>query len=97
MGITFHIHPGNMPKFLTKDKHEELTNNEKIVLYFTRSLKSSYAGISNYRFHEAHRQHNISLEDWNAAKESLIQKGLLAKNSSITVKGKNAINSTKIW
>jgi len=64
----------------------ELSADEKRVLYYTRSLKSSYAGISNYRQHES----GLSVEVWNAAKDSLISKGLLNKAGAITSSGKNA-------
>ena len=71
---------------------EDINEYEKIVLEHTRSLKSSYGGIKNYRFYEANRKTNITLENWNNAIETCITKGLLAKNKAITPKGYNAIS-----
>lgn len=92
MGLTIYVHPDNAPRFLPKKV--ELTQHEKIVLRFTSGLKSSYGGISNYRYHEANKVHDISLDDWNAAKQSCIEKGLLRKNGSITNEGRNNVDST---
>jgi len=69
----------------------EITENEKIVLAFTSGLKSSYAGISNYRFNEAHKTKGITLESWETSKTELINKGMLTKQGAITPKGRNAI------
>ena len=68
-----------------------LSDDEITVLKYTSSLKSSYAGIKNYRFHEAHRNTGISLDNWNTTKQALIDKKLLRKNGSITADGRNAI------
>jgi len=67
-----------------------LTPEEKIVLEYTRYYKSSYAGIKNYRFHKA-KITGISLEEWENAKASLIEKKMLNKRGAITSTGKNAI------
>ncbi len=64
---------------------EELTEDEKRVLVVTRSLKSSYAGIKDYRFHES----GMSRERYDNAKASLIGKKLLNKAGAITVEGRN--------
>ena len=69
---------------------------EKIVLMATAAYKSSYAGISNYRYHEAHERTGITLADWNAAKESLINKKLLTKAGAITVDGRNSIGNDRL-
>jgi hypothetical protein len=69
---------------------ESLTEDETTVLIATRSLKSSYGGISNYRFHEASQKRGITLDRWNAAKNALISRGLLNKAGALTTKGKNA-------
>lgn len=69
----------------------ELSENEKIVLQHTKSLKSSYAGIKNYRFHEAHRKTKITIEEWDEAKQSLINRKLLNRAGAITASGRNAI------
>lgn len=71
-----------------------LTENEATVLIATRSLVSSYNGISNFRFHEANRLRGIKESDWNEAKQSLIDKKLLNKKGAITVEGKNVCPDT---
>ncbi len=63
--------------------------DEKIVLKYTSGLKSSYAGIKDYRFHSAHEEMGISRERWDAAKASCISKGWLNKAGAITTAGKN--------
>lgn len=68
----------------------DLTGDERIVLLATRSFKSSYAGISNYRFHEAQSK-GITLDRWESAKSALIAKKLLNKAGAITTEGRNAI------
>jgi hypothetical protein len=68
----------------------DLTDDEKIVLNATCSYKSSYGGVSNYRFVEAKRQTGITLDRWNMAKESLIAKKLLNKAGAATIEGRNA-------
>ena len=90
-GITFYSNPQDLTPSLPQNI--ELTENEKIVLTFTASLKPCYAGISNYRFHQANKRKGISLEDWNNTKETLVNKGLLNKAGAITTKGRNAISS----
>lgn len=93
LGVTVLLHQDNKPALI--EKQVDLSDNEKIVLVYTRSLKPSYGGISNYRFHEAHREKQISLEDWEAAKANLIGRGLLNKAGAITDAGRNASNSLR--
>lgn len=69
----------------------EVTEDERIVLSHTSGLKSSYAGIKNYRFREAARITGISLDRWDAAKLSLIGRKLLNKAGAITPAGRNAL------
>lgn len=90
MGITFYVHPSRLPALLPAPS-AALSREQRIVLCATRSLKSSYAGISNFRFHEAHQQTGISLADWDRSKAELISMGLLNKAGAITVSGRNAI------
>lgn len=77
---------------LLPKKVVELSDNENIVLIATRELKSSYAGISNYRFYEAKKYHKISKEEWEEAVALLQEKKLLAKNKSITPEGRNVLS-----
>ena len=69
----------------------ELSPYEKIVLVAVRSLKSSYAGISDYRLHEAQRNTGITAEQYQTAKSQLIERKLLNKAGAITPEGRNAI------
>ena len=96
MGITILVRPEEFDTGMLP-LPEELSANEMIVLIATRSLKSSYAGISNYRYHEAHDQTGITLEDWNSAVQSCIDKGYLTKNKSITPKGKNQVQNKSLY
>jgi hypothetical protein len=88
MGITIYANAGDLAPLLPEKL--ELTPHEKTVLEYTRTYKSSYAGISNYRFHEAHRSTGIKSDEWEAAKEQLIEKKLLNKAGAITPAGRNA-------
>jgi len=92
MGIRIHIHPANVPALLPPA--EEVSRNEKIVLVFTRSFKPSYNGITNYRYHEAHRETGITEEEWNAAKADSISKGWMDKRGALTIEGKNIAGKT---
>lgn len=76
--------------------HVELTVDEKIVLSATRSLKSSYNGLSNYRFHEASQTTGITQARWGAALGSLKARKLLNAAGAITDEGKNAIGWTDL-
>ncbi len=84
-GITIYVTSANAAQLLPA--HVELTVTEKKVLEATRSFKSSYAGIKNYRQQES----GLSLTVWNETVEILKNKGLLAKNGAITPSGRNAI------
>lgn len=94
-GITIHIRPENSAGLLPAPV--ELTRDQRIVLVATRSLKSSYQGISNYRFHEAHRDTGISLDAWNRAKSELQARGLLDARGALTVAGKNAAGHDSLY
>ena len=87
-GITIYSHPNNAPKWLPEKP--DLTDNERILLECTKGLKSSYAGIKDYRYHEAKRKGFNG--DIDKVRASLREKGLLNKRNAITDKGRNAIN-----
>jgi hypothetical protein len=93
-GITIHVHPANAPKRLAAPT-EALSEDEKTVLVYTVSTKSSYGGISNFRFHEAHRNTGITLERWEAAKAQLIAKKLLNKAGAVTLDGRNIVTTIR--
>lgn len=95
IGITIYVNPENLSKMLPAP--DEVAWAEKVVLSATRSLKSSYAGIKDYRFREALRDTGITRVEWDEAKASLIQKGMLNNAGAITDKGKNAIGWTDLY
>ena len=91
LGITIYANKTDLQPMLPNNV--SVSSNESIVLEYTASLKSSYAGIKNYRYHKAHRQTKINLEQWESAKNQLIIKKLLNKAGAITPAGRNARNS----
>lgn len=93
--IAIHANGSDVQPLLDKPQ-ESITEDEKTVLIATRSLKSSYAGVKNYRFQEANERRGITLSRWEAAKATLIEKKLLAKNGAITPEGKNLIGSENL-
>lgn len=93
-GIEVHGLAENLTPMLPKPTN--LTDDEKIVLMATRSLKSSYAGIKDYRFQEARRHRGITKERYHDAKESLMDKRLLNRAGAITVEGRNAIGDERL-
>jgi hypothetical protein len=86
--VEIYAHPSTIQPMLPAPA--DLTDDEKVVLYYTRCLKSTYAGIKNYRFEEGGRKRGLTLERWEAAKASLMGKGFLNKAGAITVEGRNA-------
>lgn len=75
----------------------DLSRDEMICLIATRSRKASYGGVSNYRFSEARRETGITMDRWEAAKASLISKGMLNKAGAITVSGRNACGMKDLY
>lgn len=92
--VTIYVNAENLSKMLPAPV--ELSRDEKIVLAATAGLKSSYAGIKNYRFHEATERTGIALQNWDAAKAALVSRGLLNKAGAITDAGRNAIGNTRL-
>lgn len=91
MGLTLVLSPENATQFLpTRDN--TLTIEQKIVLCATRSLKSSYGGIPNYRFHEASGATGISKDAWENGKRACIESDYLNKAGAITASGRNVIS-----
>jgi len=86
-GITFYVHPSDAPQLLPEP--ESVTEDEQIVLAFTRSLKNTSGGRSNIRFTEAHSRYGITADRWTAAQETLKARKLLRKNGSDTPAGRN--------
>jgi hypothetical protein len=94
MGITIHVHPENAPKLLPDTS---VTRNEKIVLSATRSYKNTYAGRTGIRFEKAQKETGITLEQWEEASKTLIEKGMLNKARAITNDGRNIIQRTQLY
>jgi len=88
MGITIYANESDITKMLPAPA--DVSENEKIVLKYTAHLKNTYGGETNIRFREANREKGITQDEWNAAQNSCIAKGLLRKNGSITPDGRNA-------
>lgn len=86
-GITFYVHPDDAPALIPAPA--DVTEDEKIVLLFTSTLKNSYGGKSNIRFTEATDRYGISQDAWTAAQDSLKARKLLNKAGSITPDGRN--------
>lgn len=82
LGIRIHVRPENMTKMLPPPV--ELSLHETIVLVATKCLKS-FA-----RFDNANRHTGITKSEFEAAKQSLIAKGLLNSAGAITNDGRNA-------
>ena len=98
MGLTFHVHPDNAAKLLPAPT-AELTAHEKLVLQATCSFKSSYGGKDRYQMmadevryaSSKHVQEPFpTREQWDAAKQSLIGRGMLNKAGAVTPCGRNA-------
>jgi hypothetical protein len=96
LGIRFYVNPARLPQYLPASANE-LTREQRIVLIATRSYKSSYAGMGNYRFVEAQRETGISAAAWERSKAECQQMGLLDKRGAITVEGRNAIGQADLW
>lgn len=76
----------------------DLTRAEAIMLHLTAGLKSSYAGISDYRAHEAKREYGLTDERIAAARVALKARKLLNAAGAITNAGKNLWNNLPdVW
>jgi len=95
LGITIYANTQDLAPLLPPK--EEISEDEKIVLYFTRAYKSSYGGIRDYRFYEAHRKTGVTRENWDKALNQCVIKELLNKRKAITSKGRNAISDYHIF
>lgn len=86
--FTLWCHPSDINQGLLPTKID-LTLAEKIVLQATCSLKNTYGGRTNIRFHEANEYTGISQRAWDAAVAALTAKGVLDKRGAVTVEGRN--------
>jgi hypothetical protein len=88
-----YVHPDNAAKLLPEKK--ELCFLDRVVLCYTRCLKSSYGGVSNYRCKEASRDGVCTVPEWEETKDSLKKRGFLNARGAITTAGRNAIGMTQ--
>lgn len=93
--VTVYVGQENLTKMLPAPN--EVSWYEKVVLSATRSLKSSYAGIPDYRFYQANKDTGITKQEWDQAKQNLISKGMLNRAGAITNDGRNAIGHKNLW
>lgn len=96
MGLTFYVHPDNAARWLPAPV--DLSEHEMVVLRATKGLKSSYGGMDRYQLAERETHFDAAAAaafptraQWDAAKQSLIGRGMLNKAGAITVAGRNAI------
>jgi hypothetical protein len=94
--ITIYLNPANIRADMLPQK-PALTWAQSVVLAATRGLKSSYAGIPNYRRHAAQREVGITIEEWETAKAECISKGFLNRAGAITDDGRNVIEWTQLY
>lgn len=93
--LTIYVNAESLARLLPMA--EPLTWAEKVVLCYTRSLKSSYGGVTNLRFVEAARECRITSERWEEAKTALKTRKLLNKAGALTTKGRNAAADLNQW
>jgi hypothetical protein len=87
-GITIIVHPTTLNPGLLQAP-AELTGDERTVLAATRAYKPGYGGDPEHR----RNQTSLTREEWDAAKASLVARGLLNRAGAITIAGKNAIGN----
>jgi len=100
LGLTLHIHPHNATAMLPAPS-VELSEHEAFVLAATARLKSSYAGKDRFEnsrksYPSALSGHDMTRDQWEAAKASLIARGMLNKAGAITIAGKNAESAVQV-
>jgi hypothetical protein len=93
--VTIYLNPANIRADMLPQK-PALTWAQSVVLVATRSLKSSYAGILNYRRHAAQRETGITIEEWETAKAECQAKGFLNRAGAITDDGRNAVGFNQL-
>ena len=85
LGITVYVRPENLAPLLPAPL--DLSWGEKVVLTVTGALK----GFA--RLKEAQEETGITVQEYDAAKLSLAEKGLLTRARAITDNGRNATNA----
>ena len=90
LGVTIHVAPENLNR-MALPAPVELTIEEKIVLAYTRGMKSSYNGRN--RAQMARDESGLPLAEWERVKAECQRKGWLNKAGAITDAGRNVIQS----
>jgi hypothetical protein len=85
--VEWYVHPSDTPKVLPPTTHD-LTEDEKLLLQCTKSYKSSYQNIRDYRGYEARRKGMKGRPD--DVRASLRAKGLMDNRNALTIAGRNA-------
>jgi hypothetical protein len=94
MGLTFYLSPQDAAPMLPAPV--ELSPDAALVLEYTATRKSSYMGKDRYQMALDDiragycKREPLSREQWNDAKNSLINLGFLNKAGAITPAGRNA-------
>ena len=92
MGLTFHVGPDSLNPFRIEHK-QELTDDQKAVLWVACSRKSSYNGMNRHdMLNEARRwnkEEEMPRSVYDETVEQLKSKGLLDKRGAATTEGKN--------
>lgn len=102
LGLHFYVHPADAALMLAPST-PDLALLEQLVLYATRSFKSSYGGRDRYEMaRDDYTARKIignlpypTRTAWEGARDSLIARGLLNKAGAITVAGRNAAANLK--
>lgn len=89
MGLTFHIRADDVASMLPPPA-DELTREQKIVLTATACYKASYGGRNRFQMVTDGDRVTITQNQWDTAKQSLIELKMLNKAGAITVTGRNA-------
>ncbi|HQX31768.1 MAG TPA: hypothetical protein PLE71_17310 [Flavobacteriales bacterium] len=101
LGLTFLIRKDEAQTLIgDQQQAPELDKVEQIVLTYTRGRKSSYNGQDRCAMAQNDLRNRFNSpcqpftrEQWNTAKDRMIEAGYLNKAGAITVKGKNAVET----
>lgn len=95
MGVRIHVHADTLAGLLPPAV--EVSRECRIVLAATQSLKSSYGGVSDFRYHKASKDTGITREVWDSAVVECQSHGWLNKAKAITNEGRNIIGNTDLY
>lgn len=90
MGLTFYVRDA---KLLPLPALEGVTDDMRLVLTHTASLKNTYGGRSDIRFHEANERHGVTRERWDVAFSACVAAGFLNRAGAIQAAGRNVASA----